>query len=160
MKQYKKRIDSDAQKRIIATVEAQLWEIQQEVSDELSSYTNKSPVAVFDHLVSVVDKHLTVAQQKSVRDTLLKIRNDELLRCLFNISIYLGTIDKPEKFIDQIKKLNQNQITTDKNQDSSSTSKSLQTNKLVGNKQQQSIQQHKSPVQYVSLFIDKKVDNK
>lgn len=108
---YKKRVDSDAQKQMIDAVQAKLWEIQQEVRDQLdlSSYTNKSPMAVFDHLVSVVEKHLTVSQQKSVRDALVKIRNDELLRCLLNISIYLGTLDQPEKFVVELQKLNQNQ---------------------------------------------------
>ena len=148
-KKYEKRIDSDAQKRIIANVEAQLLEIQQEVSDELSSYTNKSPVAVFDHLVSVVEKHLTVAQQKTVRDTLIKIRNDALLRCLLNVSIYLGTIDKPEKFIAELNKLNQNQGGTGAKQNLPSASKSLPSNKSVNNNQQ-----YMSDIEHVSLFTN------
>jgi hypothetical protein len=94
---------------MITTIEARLWDIQQEVQNELelSSYTNKSPVVVFDRLISVVEKHLTIPQQKSVRDILIKMRNDELLRCLLNVSIYLGTIDKPDKFIAELQKLYQ-----------------------------------------------------
>jgi hypothetical protein len=132
---YKKRVNSDAQKHIIAAVEAQLWEIQQEVRSELelSSYTNKSPIAVFDHLVSIVEKHLTISQQKSVRDALVKIRNDELLRCLLNISIYLGTIDEPEKLIAELKKLNQDQGDKSGRQNIVSTSHSSNSNKSMDN---------------------------
>lgn len=119
----KKRIESDTNRRIINEVEKKLREIQQDISSqlELSMYTNKSPIAVFDHLVSVVDKHLIVAQQKAIRDLLTKIRNDELLRCLLNISIYLGSMDKPEKLLVEFQKLTQSQT----NQNENSTSVSL-----------------------------------
>lgn len=141
---HKKRVDSDAQKQIINAVEAQLWEIQQEVRSELelSSYTNKSPMAVFDHLVSVVEKYLTVSQQKSVRDTLIKIRNDELLRCLLNISIYLGTIDKPEKFIAELQKLNQSQGDKSGIQNLVSASQSIESNKSMNNNNQKRMPQY------------------
>ena len=139
----------DAQKKIISTVESQLWEIQQEVLDELelSSYINKSPIAVFDHLVSVVEKHLSLPQQKSVRDTLMKIRNDELLRCLLNVSIYLGTIDKPEKFIAELQKLNQTQADRSGKQSMVSGSQSSESNK-----NQKKEQQLMSNMQNVSLL--------
>lgn len=130
---YKKRVDSDAQKRIIATVEAHLKEIQDELSNELepSPYTNKSPMAVFDHLVSVVEKHLTISQQKSVRDALVKIRGDELLRCLLNISIYLGTLDKPEKFITEFQRLSPNRNDGSGKQNSISLAHTAQSNNSV-----------------------------
>ncbi len=151
---YKKRVDSDAQKQIIAAVEAQLWEIQQEVRSELelSSYANKSPMAVLDHLVSVVEKHLTVSQQKSVRDTLIKIRNDELLRCLLNVSIYLGTIDQPEKFIAELQKLNQNQGDRSGRQNLASTSQSLESNRSMDNNNKKRMQQYMSDMPNVSLL--------
>jgi hypothetical protein len=132
---HKKHVDSDARKQIINAVEAQLWEVQREVRSELelSSYTNKSPIVVFDHLVSVVEKHLTVPQQKSVRDILMKMRNDELLRCLLNISIYLGTIDQPEKFIVELQKLNQKQAVESGRQNLPSASQSHVLNKSMDN---------------------------
>jgi hypothetical protein len=145
---------SDVQKQIIDAVEAKLWEIQHEVHSELelSSYANKSPIAVFDHLVSVVEEHLTVSQQKSVRDTLMKIRNDELLRCLLNVSIYLGTIDKPEKFIAELQKFNQNQGDKTGRQNSVSTSHSLESTKSMDNNNQKRMQQYMSNMQNVSLL--------
>ncbi len=125
----------ESKRQIITAVEAQLWEIQEEVRSELelSSYTNKSPIAVFDHLVKVVEKHLTVPEQKSVRDILVKIRNDELLRCLLNISIYLGTLDEPEHFIAELKKFNQNQADRSGKQNSVSTSQSSESKKSKDN---------------------------
>ncbi|CAF3066439.1 unnamed protein product [Rotaria sp. Silwood2] len=127
-----KRIVSDATRRIINEVENKLREIQQQVSSELelSSYTNKSPMSVFDHLISVVDKHLNIAQQKVIRDLLIKIRKDDLLRCLLNISIYLGSMDKPEKFIAEFQKLSQsqNQNSTSSSEQSSNAKKSLDNN--------------------------------
>lgn len=152
---YKKRVDSDAQKRIIATVEAHLKEIQDEVSNELepSPYTNKSPMAVFDHLVSVVEKHLTVSQQKSVRDALVKIRGDELLLCLLNVSIYLGTLDKPERFIAEFQRLNQNQGDGSSKQNQiSSTHTSQSNNSAKNNNNQNRTQQRMANMSNVSLF--------
>ncbi len=116
---------------------------------ELSSYTNKSPIAVLVHLVAVVEKHLTVPQQKSVRDILMKIRNDELLRCLLNVSIYLGTLDKPEKFITELQRLNQNQPDRNERQNLASTSQSRESNKSMNNLQKD--QQYMSNMQSVSL---------
>ncbi|UJR16805.1 hypothetical protein I4U23_003704 [Adineta vaga] len=120
---YKKQIEKDAQRQIIRTIETRLGEIQNDVEDELNSsaYINKSPIAVLDYLVSIVDKYLTVPQQKLVRDILMKIRESELLRCLLNISIYLGTIDEPAKFIDEIQKFNRQQVDESGRQNSTST---------------------------------------
>lgn len=102
-----KRIESDAVKCIIHEIESKLQEIKEDVTShlDLSMYTNKSPMAVFDHLLTMVDKHLNIAQQKAVRDLLLKLRSDELLRCILNICIYLGSLKKPEKFVAEFQKL-------------------------------------------------------
>ncbi|CAF4848454.1 unnamed protein product [Rotaria sp. Silwood1] len=129
-----KRFVSDATRSIINEVEDKLREIKQEVSSELklSSYTNKSPMSVFNHLISVVDKHLNIAQQKAIHDLLIKIQKDDLLRCLLNISIYLGSMEKPEKFIAEFQRLtqsqNENQNSTSLSQQSSNTKKSLDNN--------------------------------
>ncbi|CAF1258977.1 unnamed protein product [Adineta steineri] len=148
-KKYTKRVETDAQKQIIRTVETRLWEIQREVSSELnlSAYIDKLPIAVFDHLVSIVDKHLTVTQQKLVRDTLMDIRDNELLRCLLNISIYLGTIDQPEEFIAELKKLNQHQKKESEKQDSTALSSSHVTTKSMNSKNQRKEQQHMADIQ-------------
>ncbi len=145
---HKKRVDLESKRKIITAVEAQLWEIQEEVRSELelSSYTNKSPIAVFDHLVKVVEKHLTISEQKSVRDILVKIRNDELLRCLLNISIYLGTLDEPDQFIAELKKLNQNQTDRSEKQNSVSTTQSSKSKDNL-----ERMQQSNSNMQNVSL---------
>jgi hypothetical protein len=92
-------------------LDTKLWEIKQELSNELerSSYTTKSTMAVFDHLLSVVEKHLLVPEQKTIRNFLIKIRDDKLLRCLFDISICLGNTDEPEKLVMKLQKLYQSQ---------------------------------------------------
>ncbi|CAF4365890.1 unnamed protein product, partial [Adineta steineri] len=46
-----------------------------------------------------------IPQQTTLYATLVQFRENELLRCLLNISIYLGTIEKPEVFIADLKKL-------------------------------------------------------
>ncbi len=153
----KKRIESDTNRRIINEVEKKLREIQQDVSSqlELSMYTNKSSIAVFDHLVSVVDKYLIVAQQKAVRDLLTKIRNDELLRCLLNISIYLGSMNKPEKLLVEFQKLTQSQTNQNENSKSaSSLDQSVNSNIFLNNNNnnQRINSQNMSNVQNVSSF--------
>ncbi len=74
---------------------------------ELSSFNKKkTPTAVFNYLTSIVEKYLDfIPQQPALYAVLTQLRDDELLRCLFNVSIYLGTIDKPEVFIAELKKL-------------------------------------------------------
>ncbi|CAF1279749.1 unnamed protein product [Adineta steineri] len=155
-KKYTKRVETDAQKQIIRTVETRLWEIQREVSSELnlSAYIDKLPIAVFDHLVSIVDKHLTVTQQKLVRDTLMDIRDNELLRCLLNISIYLGTIDQPEEFIAELKKLIQHQKKESERQDSTALSSSHVTTKSMNSKNQRKEQQYMDDIQNSDTTTD------
>ena len=105
--QYKKKADSNVRQQMISLFQNKLWEIKQEMNTELeqSAYSTKSTIAIFDHLTSTVEKHLTVPEQKTVRDILIKIRNDDLLRCLFNISIYMGATDHPEKFLAELQKI-------------------------------------------------------
>ena len=109
--QYKKKADSNVRQQMISLFQNKLWEIKQEMNSELeqSAYSTKSTIAIFDHLTSTVEKHLTVPEQKTVRDILLRIRNDDLLRCLFNISIYMGDIDDPEKFLAELQRIYQRQ---------------------------------------------------
>jgi hypothetical protein len=66
----------------------------------LSSYNKKkSPIAVFNHLISIVEKYLSfIPEQSFVYVTLIQLRQNELLQCLLNISIYLGTIETPDMF--------------------------------------------------------------
>ena len=61
-----KRIESNAVKCITDEIERKLQEIKDDVTSHLdfSMYTSKSPMAVFDHLLSMVDKYLIIAQKK------------------------------------------------------------------------------------------------
>ncbi|CAF0785186.1 unnamed protein product, partial [Didymodactylos carnosus] len=109
--QHKRQADLDVRQQMMNVFQTRLSEMKQEMDNELEllSYTKKSPIAVFNHLCSVVEKHLTVPEQKTVRAILVKIGNDSLLQCLLNLSIYLGTIDKPDRFITELQKLYQSQ---------------------------------------------------
>ena len=93
--------------------QTKLIKIVQKVDNELelSSYTTKSPIAVFDYLASIVEQHLIVPEQKTVRDILMKIRNNELLRCLFNVTSYLGKTDDADKLIAELQNLYHYQAT-------------------------------------------------
>ena len=108
---YKKQADSNVRQQMTSLFQNKLWEIKQEMNNELeqSAYATKSTIAIFDHLTSIVENYLTVPEQKTVRDTLVKIRNDELLRCLLNISIYMGTLERPEKFLSELQQIYQRQ---------------------------------------------------
>lgn len=131
---YKKQADSSVRQQMISLFQNKLWEIKQEMNHELeqSAYATKSTVAIFDHLTSIVEKHLTVPEQKSVRDILLKIRHDELLRCLFNISIFMGTIDRPEKYFDDLQKIYRSQTGTGRNDFTLPSNTSHQKNEHSG----------------------------
>jgi hypothetical protein len=98
-----------SQEELIEQVRVRLDELKEEMRDaqELSSFNKKkTPTAVLNHLASIVEKYLDVLpQQPALYALLVQLRQDELLRCLFNVSIYLGTIDKPEVFIAELKQL-------------------------------------------------------
>ena len=114
---YETRLHSEITHRIIDQFEAKLREAQQEVTNqlELSSYNNKTPIEVAGHLLEIVAKYLNVTHQKMVHDILVKIQSDELLRCLLNISIYLGTLQRPEQIAAEFQRLTQNFWTQNKN---------------------------------------------
>ena len=94
---------------LISSTMERLSQLKQEVSDELglSSYNKrKSPIAVFNYLVTIVEKYLSfVPEQSFLYVTLIHLRQNELLQWLLNISIYLGTIDTPDVFISELQKI-------------------------------------------------------
>lgn len=95
--------------KLTSTTEERLSELKQKMRDELglSTYNKKkSPIAVFNHLASTVEKYLSfIPEQTLVYATLIHLRQNELLQLLLNISIYLGSIQKPETFIDELLKI-------------------------------------------------------
>ena len=113
-KQYQRKMYMDVRRQMINLFQTKLTEIVQKVDDELesSSYTTKSPIVVFDHLASIVEQYLIVPEQKTVHDILMKIRNNELLRCLFNVIIYLGKTDNADKLIAELQSLCRYQTTS------------------------------------------------
>lgn len=103
------QVYEQSRQELIEGVRARLNELKEEMRDaqELSSFNKKkTPTAVFNYLTSIVDKYLDfVPQQAALYAVLVQLREDELLRCLFNVSIYLGTIDQPEVFLAELKQL-------------------------------------------------------
>ena len=106
---HTKHAQEETQKELIDVIRARLNEFKDKMRDELDlSLFNKkkTPTAVFNHLTTLVHKHLDfLPQQPALYAALTQLRDDELLRCLFNVSIYLGTIEKPDTFIPELKKL-------------------------------------------------------
>lgn len=102
-------MQTKAVEELTSTVLGRLSELKQEVRDELglSSYNKKkSPIAVFNHLISIVEKYLSFAPEQSyVYVTLIHLRQNELLQSLLNISIYLGTIETPDVFIAELERI-------------------------------------------------------
>lgn len=86
-----------------------LSELKHELCAELglSSYNKtKSPIAVFNHLASIIEKYLSfVPEQSFVYATLIHLRQSELLQWLLNISIYLGTIEKPDVLFPELERI-------------------------------------------------------
>ncbi|CAF3404047.1 unnamed protein product [Rotaria socialis] len=97
------------QQEFIEDVRKHLEEFKEKMHDELelSSFNKKkTPTAVFNYLTSIVQKYLNfIPQQPALYTILIQLRDDEMLRCLLNLSIYLGTIEKPEVFIAELKRL-------------------------------------------------------
>jgi hypothetical protein len=106
---HKQQIIDQSQRELVENIRAQLNELKEKMHDtvELSSFTNKkTPTAVLNYLTTIVDKYFDfIPQQPALYAVLVQLRDDELMRCLLNMSIYIGTIDKPEVFIDELKKL-------------------------------------------------------
>jgi exonuclease I len=98
---------------LVKQARTRLDELKEEMKNvaHFSSFNQKkTPTAVFNYLTSIVEKHLNIVpQQPILYGILIQLREDELLRCLFNISIYLGTLDKPEVFIAELKQLYEQQ---------------------------------------------------
>ncbi|CAF1313722.1 unnamed protein product, partial [Adineta ricciae] len=97
-----------------------LAQLQAEVKDamKLSSYNKrKSPVAVFNHLISIVEKYLSfIPEQSFLYLTLVQFRQNEVLQCLLNISIYLGTIETSTLLSTEVKNIFSNQSNSTRQQ--------------------------------------------
>jgi hypothetical protein len=106
---YIQQLKEEAEQQIIAEAQARVNELKDEMRDAqgLSTFNNKkTPTAVFNYLTSIIDKYLDIIPQQPVLYAILvQLREDELLQCLFNVSIYLGTIDTPDVFIAELKQL-------------------------------------------------------
>ncbi|CAM4909922.1 unnamed protein product [Rotaria socialis] len=109
-RRHNRQSESDARSKIMKIAQAKFAELIKEVKFEFQSphdKEKKSPTIVFDHLISIVEKYLVVSEQKILQDTLNKFRKDELLQSLFNVSICLGTMKKPEELLVELKKFYQ-----------------------------------------------------
>jgi hypothetical protein len=102
-------VKEESRQELTERVRSRLDELQEEMKDLAQFslfYQKKTPTAVFSYLTSIVDKHLDIVPEQSILFAILvQLRDDELLKCLLNISIYLGTIDSPEVFIAELKEL-------------------------------------------------------
>lgn len=100
-------------KELVEEVRKRLNEMKEEMRDteQFASFNKKkTPTAVLNHLTTIVDKYLDILpEQPTIYGILIQIRDNDLLRCLLNISIYMGTLDKPEEFINELKQLYQEQ---------------------------------------------------
>ncbi|CAF3761406.1 unnamed protein product [Adineta steineri] len=106
---HSQQVREQFQREFIEDLRTRLNEFKEKMQDEMefSSFNKKkTPTAVFNYLTSIVENYLDfIPQQTTLYATLVQFRENELLRCLLNISIYLGTIEKPEVFIAELKKL-------------------------------------------------------
>jgi hypothetical protein len=113
---YTQEMKEKSQLDFMKDVRARLDELKEKMRDELelSSFNKKkTPTAVFNYLTSIVEERLDfIPQQPVLYAVFALLRDDELLRCLLNVSIYLGTIDKPEVFIAELKQLYGHQEST------------------------------------------------
>ncbi|CAF2616469.1 unnamed protein product [Rotaria sp. Silwood2] len=140
---HTRQSELNARSNIIQIAQQRFVELIKELKDEFQislDKKKKSSTAVFDHLISIVEKYLIVSEQQIVRDTLNKFRKDELLQCLFNVSICLGTIKKPDELMIELKKFYQYPILNSSIQPTTmKTSQLSHTNQLSHNKQHQSM---------------------
>lgn len=109
LERYIQEEQERSQKDFLETFRTRLAELKVIMEKELEVSTfnkKKTPMAVFNYLVSILEKNFDfISEQPLLYAALLQIRDDELLQCLLNISIYLGTIDKPETFIADLKRI-------------------------------------------------------
>ncbi|CAF3697074.1 unnamed protein product [Rotaria sordida] len=162
---YMQQVKEQLQKDLIEDVRVHLAEFKEKMHDELelSSFNKKkTPTAVFNYLISVVDKYLNfIPQQPILFAILTHLRDDEMLRCLFNVSIYLGTIDKPEIFIVELKKLYGHQERTPSAQETIMTQQlSIITEKMSKKdrkKMNRMMKQQQSQLQYSNISVDEQI---
>lgn len=100
--------EQEASNKLIEDIRLRLEEFKKKMQDELefSSFNKKkTPTAVLNYLTSIVEQYLTfIPQQTSLYAILVELRDNELFRCLMNLSIYLGTLEKPEVFVAELKR--------------------------------------------------------
>ncbi|CAF1112321.1 unnamed protein product [Rotaria sordida] len=106
---YISEMQTKAVEDLISTIAARLSDFRQEMHGELgpSSYNKKkSPIAVFNHLASIIEKYLLfIPEQSLAYYTLIQLRQNELLQWLLNISIYLGSFERPDLFAVELDKI-------------------------------------------------------
>ena len=106
---HEKQLAEVAREALIETIRARLDEFKTKMSDELqlSAFNKKkTPTAVLNYLTSIVTQYMEcVPEQPALYVILTQIRDNELIRCLLNLSIYLGTIEKPEILAAELKRL-------------------------------------------------------
>ncbi|CAF4235055.1 unnamed protein product [Rotaria sp. Silwood2] len=147
-----RRSETYARLNITQMVQQRFSELSKKLKDEFQiplDKQNKTPTAVFDHLISIVEKYLIVSEQEIVRDTLNKFRKDELLQCLFNISICLGKIKEPDELMMELKNFYQYPSVSPMQSTTMSTSLPSHPNQLLDNKQYQSM-----PLNHPSVISD------
>ncbi|CAF1395347.1 unnamed protein product [Rotaria sordida] len=135
---HMQQVQEESKQQIIEEVRAHLAELKEKMRDELelSSFNKKkTPTAVFNYLVSIVGKYLNfIPEQPQFYWILTQLRDDEMLRCLFNISIYLGTIEKPETFMPELQKLYGHQEKIPSSQDTMTTQQLSMLNEKMSKK--------------------------
>ena len=113
-----------------------LAQLQVEVKNgiELSSYNKrKSPVAVFNHLISIVEKYLSfIPEQSFLYLTLVQFRQNEVLQCLLNISIYLGTIETSALLSTEVKNIFSSQNNSKRQQQMTEFHELIRTHPNIG----------------------------
>lgn len=98
-----------ALKDLTETTIERLSQLKEEMHNEfhLSSYNKKkSPIALFNHLTSIVERCLPfVSEQPFVYSTLIHLRENELLQWLFNLCIYLGAQQTSTELLNELQQL-------------------------------------------------------
>jgi len=104
------KIKDDARTEVAEEVRERLKDLKTELTEgqQLEKIKNKTPTALFIHLMSIVEKYMDVIpEQPTIYAILAQLRENELLRCLFNLCIYLSKLDEPEDYVQELKKLYQ-----------------------------------------------------
>ena len=108
-KRFEKIMFSDVQDNLLKITEENLKKNFERISMEqqASALTRQmDPVGVFNHLLMVIEKYFSITpNQRATYYVLQLIRDDDLLRCLLNLSIYLGQIEDRELLISTLKRL-------------------------------------------------------